>query len=177
MFIPGHGQGSEREIPDLYFLPLPHPGSKRPRIQGPKRHQIPNPDPQHWKILQILRLCQKRRIWMGRTWMPSRRQDACSDPQHCPGLKKLFVTSEPAPRQSLPSTANSGLHFCWLMSVPSTATWSKLVMTTAHLMNILPRHSIVFFSSSENINSSFKWISWRTFIITKSSCLVITIFD
>ncbi len=41
-------------IPDPDFYPsririFSHPGS---RIQGSKRHRIPNPDPQHWKLFK-----------------------------------------------------------------------------------------------------------------------------
>ncbi len=39
------GCSSRTPDPDADFLPIPGPGS---RIQGSKRHRIPDPDPQHW---------------------------------------------------------------------------------------------------------------------------------
>jgi hypothetical protein len=61
--------GCSSRITDPDFLPIPDPGS---RIQGSKRHRIPDQDPQHcWKLLKYLLYVLKlflirfRNYWRG----------------------------------------------------------------------------------------------------------------
>ncbi len=66
-------------IPELDFLPFPGPGAKK----------APDTGSATLKNYTVYILCQKRRIWMGRSWIRIRirRHDAAgSDPQHCSSL-------------------------------------------------------------------------------------------